>query len=690
MMPFFIPSESKAMAWADRLYAPIRNRSTESASRQAGEAFLAYRAVLRKYPGERRAHVGAARCLFRRGLYADSVAEYLAGKGPIAELASARDYARLASLVSRDLPAGRRVCHLARLGGDRWVALTARPTADESYREVFTEGRLRTYRTIGSGLMAEGPPLKIDKDWDTCYQLGIFAPPSIRPSFLVQATFGSASNSPNEALIIDAPAPMLRIAKRLRSIQDTSAWVGRGRLCVLVEPTYKLYWPDVYEWAAGRLTLANRRWPEVYRPIARRPMEDERLEYGFWMWNAARLTVLRRSGPALAAWRQAERCALASFREGRRGIPGYERRYRDYGFQGDAETNLREIRQRIAWLRREDWDHDSLYRPYNLDLQAAPLDPSEGRAHLGEARRLFRTGRYAASVAEYRQASGPKLEMASAIAFAQAASRIGREVGREQSVLHLVRLGRKRWAAVTGLRSSGETPLPSFYGEIRVGLYRIEGPRVVPEGRAISLDQESTGVTTDVEVFAPVALRPAFVVRSSSGLRSDIPSAIHVVRAAKGGPKLVGTLQGSYGTRVWMKGDRLCAAVNPVYKVIWSDVYEWTRGGFRLANPRHRDFYTSAVTVPRGGDYGEWANYASTLTIQRRRPEAIRAWREALRCGIGSRKGGRFSYFGNYGDLDVNLRQIRQRIAWLQRGDWDHWLLYRPLPSDVQDARLKK
>jgi hypothetical protein len=46
--------------------------------------------------------------------------------------------------------------------------------------------------------------------------------------------------------------------------------------------------------------------------------------------------------------------------------------YRDYGMYGDTYENLKEIEQRIRWVKAGDYDHALLYRPYDFDLQVPP------------------------------------------------------------------------------------------------------------------------------------------------------------------------------------------------------------------------------------------------------------------------------------------------------------------------------
>ncbi|MGV3618543.1 MAG: hypothetical protein ACO1SV_24745 [Fimbriimonas sp.] len=143
------------------------------------------------------------------------------------------------------------------------------------------------------------------------------------------------------------------------------------KLCISVEPTYKVYWKDVYEWSGGKLRFANRHHPGLYEAGAR-PWKGQDTEYTEWMWCAAVLTIQRKRGAALRAWQEAERCARGSLREQAAGRYREESKFPDYGMYGDTRENLGQIRQRITWLRHGDWNHRLLYRPYDAGLQVPP------------------------------------------------------------------------------------------------------------------------------------------------------------------------------------------------------------------------------------------------------------------------------------------------------------------------------
>ncbi|MEZ0327120.1 MAG: hypothetical protein ACAH95_14565 [Fimbriimonas sp.] len=92
--------------------------------------------------------------------------------------------------------------------------------------------------------------------------------------------------------------------------------------------------------------------------------------YPSWVTKASLLCIAKRYEEAKRVLKEAKRMALLSL-EGRRDKRGY-RLYPDYGFYGDTSDNLKEIRQRLSWLRRREYNHALLYRPYDFDLQVPP------------------------------------------------------------------------------------------------------------------------------------------------------------------------------------------------------------------------------------------------------------------------------------------------------------------------------
>lgn len=318
--------------------------------------------------------------------------------------------------------------------------------------------------------------------------------------------------------------------------------------------------------------------------------------------------------------------------------------------------------------------------------------PEEGRARLGAARCLFRMGRYQASVAEYLAFEGARDERATAMEFAQAASRLRTFLPVRHRLIHLVRIDRRQWVAVTGRWGPVfEDEGPLAFTDVSLQRFRVaEGVSRI--GKPIELNPQ-IGPRIDVNVFAPTAIRPYFSVQSTEAKAASAVSCdVQMFRAGSEGLRAWKPLMGIYDTEVWNEGRSLCAAVCPTYKLVWYDVYQWKGAGFRFANFRYPERYVS-VRKPKDDrdslDYGGWAHYAAALTIRGRRQEAIRAWRRAAWILVGHLKEpenyyGRYFFFDGYGSAKVSLAQARQRIRWLERRDGRHALLYRPYDFNLQ------
>lgn len=362
------PAES--LAWADRLSEPLLIESGNGGV-SAGNALEAYRAVLRRYPGQAGAHLGAARCLFRLGRYRASVAEYLASRLARGELAMAIDFTLAAERIQKGLPRGRTVRYLVRRSRSKWIALTARRGA-----EGFVDLNLQRYE---AGLRGEGTPVKVDLGNEECEQIGLFSSKLVPDVFFIQTAYSAGTASPNKVFIVEAKGPRLRVMPPLRSLDVTRIRAEQGAVWILVTPSVRLRWSDVYRVKNGRLSLATKQPPDFHRWVYARPTGEEARNYTAWMRHAAQLTIQRRRAAAIAAWEEAARCANEA-------VSGRTTAYPAPSNFGDVRVNLRQIRQRVTWLRQRDWNHWLLYRPYDWGLQVSPYrlgnnpipDTSEG------------------------------------------------------------------------------------------------------------------------------------------------------------------------------------------------------------------------------------------------------------------------------------------------------------------------
>lgn len=356
--------DSDALAQADRLYAPLRDQSCEYATNQASLALEAYRAVSRRYPLNKASHLGAARCLFRMGRYDASVAEFRnAGSSPN-DLATALRFAKTAKRVRQSLPGRQAVLHLVSLGGDRWAVVSGRWVHQEAPSFTVADLQVQSFRVTFQKVEPTGKAVMLNAGAGGAFEVSVFAPSKIRPAFVVQTTSLLANCLPNDAYLLTYEKGGLRRRGFLKGIGEARVWLRGNRPCFLMTPTYKVWWSDVYEWDGQRIVFANRRHPELYKLA--QPTGEKRKSYAQWMRYAAALTIRGRHKEALAAWENAEVNCVRSLQD-----PNW---YSHADWYGSDRRNLAEIRQRLAWLRRGDWGHALLYRPYDWDFQVPPFN----------------------------------------------------------------------------------------------------------------------------------------------------------------------------------------------------------------------------------------------------------------------------------------------------------------------------
>lgn len=211
-----------------------------------------------------------------------------------------------------------------------------------------------------------GHPVPIRFRRDYCEATYVFAPPSLGNYFFVQTFYPGGSVSPNDVYIVEASRRRLAVRPPLRSLYDTHILPDRAGAWIAVMPTPKMPWADAYRFRNGRISFALSRPRDLTWRSYEGPVADDRMNYASWMNYAATLTVQGHRKAAAEAWQAAERCARGAVREGPAG------RYDAPEMQGDVRQNLREIRQRLAWIRRNEWGHWLLYRPYGWGLQVPP------------------------------------------------------------------------------------------------------------------------------------------------------------------------------------------------------------------------------------------------------------------------------------------------------------------------------
>ena len=138
------------------------------------------------------------------------------------------------------------------------------------------------------------------------------------------------------------------------------------------------------------------------------------------------------------------------------------------------------------------------------------------------------------------------------------------------------------------------------------------------------------------------------------------------------------------------KNRNLAVVFTPTYKVYWPDVYEWTPHEFVLADTRFRHVFQISASYLRGYgpfSYVGFSRQAAVDGIQGRYELALGEWKRAANLckrALSAAHGSRYYDSGYDGTTAENLKDIRKRIRWLERGEYNHWLLYRPYDFDLQ------
>jgi hypothetical protein len=370
----------RLLEWADRVYREATELPHEYPVDAVQRAHDAYASVQKRLPGTTAARLGKARCLVRLGRYDAAVREYTGLRAPESEVAAARLRASIARQVQARLGKEESVIAVSRVGKNLAVALSGRRWLEPAGRGLpwgvrqVSKLRIRVLTRVDEARWEEAASTAVPlrRSWDAAWEASLSVVP-LRPgrsAVVIRHGYFTADNATNDVSVFAFAGRPLRPVGTFHSKATTAVDQDRhGRLRVRVSPTFKVWWTDTYVWDGDRFVFANGQNPDVY---PRRPhVLREPTLYTWWMWDAAVLTIHRRRREALAAWRTAERLCRNALSEVRRGVPAEERRYPGWEYYGDEASHLRDIRQRIAWLKKGDWDHWLLYRPYRFDLQVA-------------------------------------------------------------------------------------------------------------------------------------------------------------------------------------------------------------------------------------------------------------------------------------------------------------------------------
>ncbi len=195
----------------------------------------------------------------------------------------------------------------------------------------------------------------------------------------------AADSAPHVYYLFQSGRSRLRLQRVFYGMGD-SEWktTKSGRACLSIEATWKVWWPDAYEWNGSRFVYANLRHPENYAKYRDSELsKDDRHDYPYLLRLACAAAIRGERKRTLNLLKKAEYACLKCMTRNPAGRNPAESSYYDSGFFGETSENLKQIRQRIRWVQRDDLNHPLLYRPYDWDLQVPPY-------RLGKAKPTWR------------------------------------------------------------------------------------------------------------------------------------------------------------------------------------------------------------------------------------------------------------------------------------------------------------
>lgn len=302
----------------------------------------------------------------RLGRYAAACEAY-----PSDRREAARDRLKIAQKCLA-LGGGRTVLQVEPIPGTKssWIALFAKEGPNDPFLKIpKTDFKLGIFAFKGDHLIAETRSVGLP-DIDVAWHGSMFL--TRLQGFLaviVTRGFPAANCAPSEQRVLLIKHGQFHTMAAFKSVGEVRLIPATGRhgFRILTTPTYKIWWPDVYEWANGSFVFANARSPDLF---VKEPLADYELNYyPAWLRRASILMIQGETTSALRCLIHARLlCKKAVFYSKRKVLTSY----RTYWFDGDDRLALNEINQRIGWLRQHDYNHALLYRPYDDDLQIAP------------------------------------------------------------------------------------------------------------------------------------------------------------------------------------------------------------------------------------------------------------------------------------------------------------------------------
>ncbi|HWD42085.1 MAG TPA: hypothetical protein VG944_24825 [Fimbriimonas sp.] len=343
------------------------------------DAADAFRAAQTKFGRSRRALLGLACCEMIHCDYRDAVKHFsMAGSAEVGEVLRRK---RIVNGLGR-FTKGRILFGLEPIPGtrDEWLCLLAKADAGtdvpsnqsiEDYRRVLLL-KIRVRGGTIRAVLAQRVPVSADSNPLHDGSI-IFAPLDRRTRAVVVYLGHSAGDcEPTTQIVYRIARGSLTEVWKCWGVWNTLLLRSSRRHLVLgVANHWKMCWWDMYEWNGRTFKFANRQNPQLFHLYFPSWGVSSKDNYSFPSWSirASLLGIRGRFREALQAWRRAEgACKLAvSFCECYSGLERYSAPY-----SGDLHENLREVQQRIKWLKEGDQRHYLLCRPYDWDLQVRP------------------------------------------------------------------------------------------------------------------------------------------------------------------------------------------------------------------------------------------------------------------------------------------------------------------------------